>query len=130
MRRTRGVTSVPTSGPPPAEGWVRVGELGALPVGTVRGVPGLPIVVGRSEAGVFAVGGYCPHTGAWLEKGRIVGDCVECPVHGALFALAGGRRKSGPARRGLPSYDVRVHDGVVYVATRPRPRTLASRLRR
>ncbi|MQA94718.1 MAG: Rieske 2Fe-2S domain-containing protein [Streptosporangiales bacterium] len=112
------------------EGWVRACAVEALPEGSVRGVPGLPIVVGRNGAGIFAVGGYCPHTGARLEKGRIVGDCVECPVHGALFALAGGRRRRGPARRGIPSFDVQVRDGIVYVSPQPRRRGPAAWLRR
>jgi nitrite reductase/ring-hydroxylating ferredoxin subunit len=71
---------------------------------------------------VYAFEATCPHAGARLVTGRVVGGCLECPVHGARFDLAKGGVVRGPARRRLLVYDVRVRAGVVYVADRPRRR--------
>lgn len=88
--------------------------------GRIRRVAGLPIVLCRSGGRLRALGMTCPHSGALLSKGKIVGDCVECPLHGARFALDDGRVRRGPARRGVPTYDVVVRNGRVYVSRSPR----------
>lgn len=38
---------------------------------------------------VQAVAATCPHSGADLARGRVVGDSVECPFHGLRFNGAG-----------------------------------------
>ena len=103
-------------------GHVRVCALADLRPGRLRGVDGLPVVVGRTERGVFAIAGFCTHAGARLAKGRIVGECVECPLHGASFGLRDGAVRHGPARRRLACHDVEVINGDVYVRVQPRRR--------
>jgi nitrite reductase/ring-hydroxylating ferredoxin subunit len=90
--------------------------------GQVRLVEGLPVVLCRSGERIYALGLRCPHAGALLSRGEIVGDCLQCPLHGGRFALDGGTVRAGPARHGVPVYDVVVRDGSVYVSRRPRRR--------
>ena len=44
---------------------------------------------------------------------------VECPRHGSEFDVRTGRPASLPATRPVPTYEVRVEDGVVMVALDP-----------
>ncbi len=106
---------------------VRVCAEGEIADGEIRRVTGLPAVVGRAGGRLYAFGLACPHAGARMTKAAIVGDCVECPLHGARFALDGGEVRRGPAVRPLPAYDVVVREGVVYVSRRPRRRRRADR---
>jgi nitrite reductase/ring-hydroxylating ferredoxin subunit len=101
-------------------GLVRVCADGDLLDGQIRRVDGLPIVVCRAGRRLYALGLYCSHAGALLSQGTIVGDCLECPLHGGRFALDAGTVRAGPAAHGVPAYDVVVRDGFVYVSPRPR----------
>jgi nitrite reductase/ring-hydroxylating ferredoxin subunit len=103
-------------------GLVRVCAAGELRDGQIRRIEGLPAVLCRSGDRLYALGLHCPHAGALLARGTVVGDCLECPLHGGRFALDGGAVRSGPARHGVPAYDVVVRDGLVYVSRRPRGR--------
>ncbi len=99
---------------------MRVCADGELADGEIRRIAGLAAVICNTGGRLHALGLVCPHAGARLTRGTIVGDCIECPLHGALFALDGGAVRRGPAGRGLPAYDVIVRDGQVYVSRRPR----------
>lgn len=104
----------------PGATFVRVGAYGDIAPGEIRRVAGLPVVLCRAGDRLYAVSWICPHGAARLVKGRLVDGCLECPLHGALFGLAGGEVRRGPARRGLLTYDVVIRDGDVYVSRRPR----------
>jgi nitrite reductase/ring-hydroxylating ferredoxin subunit len=101
-------------------GLVRVCADGDLADGEIRRLEEPPAVLCRAGGRLYALGLHCPHAGALLSKGRIVEGCLECPLHGGRFALDGGGVRSGPARHGVPAYDVVVRDGLVYVSRRPR----------
>lgn len=48
------------------------------------------VVLYRTTTGeVIAMQDSCPHRFAALSSGRIEGDCIRCPYHGALFDEAG-----------------------------------------
>jgi nitrite reductase/ring-hydroxylating ferredoxin subunit len=101
---------------------VRVCAEGDLRDGEIRPVEGLPIVLCRAGDRLYALGLRCPHSGALLSRGTITDDCLQCPLHGGRFALDGGTVRAGPPHHGVPSYDVEVRDGSIYVSRRPRRR--------
>jgi nitrite reductase/ring-hydroxylating ferredoxin subunit len=100
--------------------YVRACAYGEIAAGEIRRVDGLPVVLCHAAGELYALAMSCPHAGAQLVKGRLVDGCLECPLHGARFAVEDGAVRRGPARRRLPSHDVKVCDGIVYVSRLPR----------
>jgi len=106
-------------------------------VATVDQIPPgrrLLVTLGGREIGIFniageyfAIGNRCPHNGASLCKGRIVGlveasepgcyqfsrrgEFVRCPWHGWEFDLRTGKSRCEPDRTKVRSYDLKVEPG-------------------
>lgn len=97
-------------------------------------VDGVEVGVLRHDGEYFAFRNDCPHQGGPVCTGKVtnrlegryvgpgqrvqreVGDqgIVSCPLHGWSFDLATGENIADPSIV-LPSYDVVVEDGVVYL---------------
>jgi phenylpropionate dioxygenase-like ring-hydroxylating dioxygenase large terminal subunit len=97
-------------------------EVGRRPLQRV--VEGETLVLFRDSAGrVQALIDRCAHRGMALSRGRVVGDCVECPYHGwqydgagslrAVPALCAGERLPQP--RSMRAYPVQVCDEHIWV---------------
>ena len=80
---------------------------------------GFKLLICRVGDEYFAIENKCSHTGALMTRGRIRGDCILCPVHGARFQLRDGRHLTPPATVGLRTFALRVESGRVLV--RPAP---------
>jgi len=78
-------------------------------------VAGVGVVLYRNEGRVLAVGERCPHLGAPMNDGWIDRDRIVCPWHGSRFACESGEVLRGPATAALPSYPVRIRDGLIEV---------------
>jgi apoptosis-inducing factor 3 len=82
-------------------------------------------VLVRCGDAVYALGGHCPHTGMRLQDGVVAEGRLVCFWHGANFDLATGKNIPERLRGGrfdtrdVPRYEVRITDGVVYVASEP-----------
>lgn len=81
----------------------------------VNGVPVALFLVGDE---VFALADTCIHKQRSLSKGVLLNGCIVCPGHQWEFDPATGYEATQD--RYQPSYDVRVEDSTVYVATAPR----------
>jgi nitrite reductase/ring-hydroxylating ferredoxin subunit len=55
-----------------------------------------------------------------LAQGALDGYHLRCPAHGCEFDVRSGRITNPPAEEPLPTYEVRVEGGQVWVAHRPR----------
>ena len=103
-------------------------------VATVDQIPRgarLLVTIGNREIGIFnvsgeyfAIGNRCPHNGASLCKGRIVGlveasepgsyyfsrrgEFVRCPWHGWEFDLRTGKSYCEPERTKVRSYEAKI----------------------
>ena len=93
----------------------------ALPVSALDGQPqrveveGVGVVLYRNNGQVVAVGEHCPHLGAPMDDGWIDRNRIVCPWHGSRFSCESGDVLRGPATAALPSYPVRIRDGIVEV---------------
>jgi 3-phenylpropionate/trans-cinnamate dioxygenase ferredoxin subunit len=77
------------------------------------------LLICRAGDEYFAIENKCSHTGALLTRGRIRGDCIVCPVHGARFRLRDGKHLTPPASSGLRTFAARIVDGRVQVSPAP-----------
>ncbi|MDJ0929145.1 MAG: aromatic ring-hydroxylating dioxygenase subunit alpha [Gammaproteobacteria bacterium] len=83
---------------------------------------GVRLVAFRDNDGAAHVlSDTCIHRGGSLSKGKVIGDCVQCPYHGWQFAGDGRcasipsmEGKTPPARAKVDSYPVHEQYGVVF----------------
>ena len=104
------------------DGWVRAGPAATIPDGRAVEVlvEGAPVAVFRSGNTLSAVSGVCRHQGGPLAEGRILNGCIVCPWHGYEYDAATGCAPD-PFNEKLPTFNLRLQDGQVYVASTPNP---------
>ena len=96
----------------------RVAAVSDIPAGEIRVVTctgGLSLAVSNVEGELFAIDNVCTHDAGPLGEGRLRGDRIICPRHGAAFDARTGRALTLPAVRGVGAYAVTVDGDDVYV---------------
>jgi nitrite reductase/ring-hydroxylating ferredoxin subunit len=90
--------------------WTRVAALADL---KERGV--MDAEVGGDEIALYWVGdapyateNICTHAFARLSEGFLDGDCIECPIHQALFNVKTGEAVSPPAYQPVKTFPCRI----------------------
>ncbi|MDX8393362.1 MAG: Rieske 2Fe-2S domain-containing protein [Mariprofundales bacterium] len=63
----------------------------------------------------LAIEDACSHDGGALACGKINGDEIICPRHGARFCLHTGKVLSPPAYEDIRTFTVRLHNEMVQV---------------
>jgi chlorite dismutase len=116
-----GAADVTNAGMQPSKngvGWTPVASLKEVRDGRTKAVyaGGEQIALFNISGTVYAIGNRCSHANASLSDGVIEGTTVTCPNHGSRFDLETGEPLCGPASRPVPRFDVRVEDGLIYVA--------------
>ena len=85
---------------------------------------GEKMVLWRNSHGqVTCMSDICPHRGAALSVGRLLGDSIECPFHGfqydstgaCLLIPANGRLASIPKAFKIRTYPTREQHGFIYI---------------
>jgi len=61
----------------------------------------------------------CTHEEASLADGFIEGDCIECPLHQALFHIPSGEVRAAPATRPLRVYPIKLDGADILVRAAP-----------
>jgi len=77
---------------------------------------GREIVVCRTKDGVYALDNICTHAYARLNEGRLRGNRLICPLHGAAFDVRDGRVLGAPASRPLAIHAVKVVDDRIEIS--------------
>lgn len=87
-------------------------------------VPGsaVRVTMGSHSIAVFNIGtallaidAACTHVRGPLERGRVEGTIVTCPLHGSKFDLRTGEVLRGPAVQPVKTYPVRIENGKVAI---------------
>jgi methionine sulfoxide reductase heme-binding subunit len=78
------------------------------------------VAVFRYDGKVSALSNVCQHQNGPLGEGRIVNDCVVCPWHGYEYLPDTGASPP-PFTEKVPTFNVRLIDGRVFVDPRPNP---------
>jgi Rieske Fe-S protein len=85
------------------------------PVGTVKPIGGVPVILGRDAGGLYAMTAICTHAGCDMTQDGSIGAIITCDCHGSRFD-ANGTVRTGPARTPLDHYRVDLAtDGTITV---------------
>lgn len=97
------------SGASEATGSHAAGNVRDLPLPTIKPLPGVPLVIARDAAGVYAMSTLCTHAQCDMNgtDGRISNAELACSCHGSRFD-PNGVPITGPAGRPLPHYAVTI----------------------
>lgn len=82
-------------------------------------IGGREIVVCRTKEGIYALDNICTHAYARLHEGRLRGNRLICPLHGASFDIRDGRVLGAPATRPLMTHAVNVVDDGIEISITP-----------
>jgi 3-phenylpropionate/trans-cinnamate dioxygenase ferredoxin subunit len=63
----------------------------------------------------YCIADLCSHDDGPLEDGPLDGYSIECPRHGACFDVRTGAVLALPATSPIPTYEVKVEDGDIYI---------------
>lgn len=95
---------------------------------------GRPVGLCNLDGEFYAFEDICTHQFAHLSEGEFEvkngAAEVKCPLHGARFDVKSGEAKSLPAVKPVPTHEVKVEDGEVYVALNEKQVKVGGRRRR
>lgn len=97
--------------------WQRVAEESDIEPGTAAVVTagGKRIALCNTGEALYAIDDMCSHDRGPLDQGKLIGNRIECPRHGAQFDVVTGKALTLPAIRPIKTYNLRVEDGAVEV---------------
>jgi nitrite reductase/ring-hydroxylating ferredoxin subunit len=75
-----------------------------------------PVCLINLDGEFHAINDTCTHQDASLSDGEIVGDEIECPLHGGAFAIRTGEPAAFPVVVAIEKYKVRVVGDEVQVS--------------
>ncbi len=97
--------------------WITVAKLEELPPGERRiiDVENVQIAVFNLGGEFYAIEDVCTHDYAPLADAKLEGDEIICPRHGARFCIKTGAVTAPPAYEPVPTFPVRIHQGMIQV---------------
>jgi 3-phenylpropionate/trans-cinnamate dioxygenase ferredoxin subunit len=97
--------------------WVTVASADDIPQGScvVVDIDDAKIAVYNLGGRFFAIEDVCTHDGGELASGRLEGEQVICPRHGARFCIRTGAALSPPAYEPVHCFPLRVENGSIQI---------------
>ena len=107
---------------PVEDGFVRVCAVDEIPENRacIGDVSGERVAVFKYEGKVSAVSNVCQHQNGPLGEGEIIDGCITCPWHGFQYEPETGASPP-PFTEKIPTFEVEVRDGEVWVNEEPKP---------
>ncbi len=78
---------------------------------------GIPVLLVKTDGGIYAVSNKCAHMGCTLSRGSLGGFIVECPCHEWTFDIRTGKFVTA-GEISIPAYDCKSEDGKIFVNIR------------
>ena len=75
---------------------------------------GLPVLLIRKDAQVYALENRCAHMGCPLTAGKLEGNILQCPCHDWSFDIRDGRFTAAP-EISVKTYATEIRDGKILV---------------
>lgn len=109
-------------------GFIRVACTSEIEVGkTKKAVAGgMEVLIVNVDGNFYAVDSLCTHYGGDLSEGKLEGNILTCPIHGAKFDVKTGRVVSPPAEplghaeiENLPTYPLKSENQDIFVKNQP-----------
>jgi 3-phenylpropionate/trans-cinnamate dioxygenase ferredoxin component len=97
--------------------WVDVAREDEISPGAHRAVEidGVVVAVFNVDGDFLAIEDVCTHDYQALTDGPVDGEVIMCPRHGARFNLRTGAALCAPAYEPVPTFPVRLADGMIQV---------------
>ncbi len=107
---------------PGDDSFVRVCRVAEIPEdrAVIATLSGERVAVFRYQGRVSAISNVCQHQNGPLGEGKIVDGCITCPWHGYQYRPDDGASPP-PFTEKVPTFNVRVEGGEVWVDPRPHP---------
>ena len=77
---------------------------------------GREVLLCHTSEGLYAVDNLCSHADARLCEGKLKGQRILCPMHGAAFDVRDGSALSRPASVALQTYPVKIDGEMITLA--------------
>jgi 3-phenylpropionate/trans-cinnamate dioxygenase ferredoxin subunit len=74
------------------------------------------VIVLNISGELYCIADLCTHDGGPLADAELHDHQIECPRHGACFDVRTGKVTRLPATDPIPTYEVKVEAGIIYVA--------------
>ena len=99
--------------------WYAVAKVGDIGPGEMKyveaGPDEDPICLINFEGEYYALGDLCTHEYASLSDGEIVGDEIECPLHGGAFEIRTGLPANFPVVVPAEMYPVKIEGDSILI---------------
>lgn len=91
--------------------WFKVARIEDIPPGSSKMVIANDQLVAlfNVDGTIYAIDDSCPHQGAPLSEGQLVGCIAICPWHGAEFDVTNGKLMGGPGVHNVDAYQVAIN---------------------
>ena len=101
--------------------WVDACAVAEIPEKRARivTISGERVAIFRYDGKISAVSNVCQHQNGPLGEGRIIDGCITCPWHGYQYRPETGASPA-PFSEKIPTFAVRVCDGRVLIAPKPK----------